>query len=475
VLAETASVGPVTAADLAAWERFVELDSGGRSALRTERKIEEIVLLRALAAAGPGLDDPQLREARAALAARVAETAARRAILASIRIPETELRAEFERRKESFSRPASWRLADLFLRVDPAADSATKAAVRDRLEALRARIVAGESFAALATAESESGTRLRGGAAGFVELASLRPELARVVATMKEGDLSPVLELPSGFVLLSCGGFDPAVEPSYEKVRSEVENGLRAARFESRWAELASSAPRPRDGEPPFEAAQRRADHFLAAARAAGGDLSDDDRLLTEWKEQEIRAQAAANRIAAAWIADPTAEEIAAAWGARRDQLVEPRSSRLRLLRLRLTAGTPRADVDAFVALGRELAERGGDLERAAAGFAGTARPEIEDLGWVGDDQIWALGLNAEAAWRSLRPGGFSPAVQEARALLILELRDQRPERRLELVEATATVRKLLLAERRSAASERLRKETLAAAGIRWLRPGAEP
>ncbi len=76
--------------------------------------------------------------------------------------------------------------------------------VKDRALAddLVARARAGEDFAALARAHSKGPTASKGGDIGRVVIADLQPVIADALAPMGVGDVSSVLELPAGFLVL---------------------------------------------------------------------------------------------------------------------------------------------------------------------------------------------------------------------------------------------------------------------------------
>jgi choline-sulfatase len=73
---------------------------------------------------------------------------------------------------------------------------------RARAEAIARRLEAGESFAALARAESRDASASLGGDLGNVRVDDLAAPLRTAAATLAPGQLSPVLETEAGYVLL---------------------------------------------------------------------------------------------------------------------------------------------------------------------------------------------------------------------------------------------------------------------------------
>lgn len=72
----------------------------------------------------------------------------------------------------------------------------------DEAQRLRQRIIAGEDFAAAARTESIDASASAGGLLGRIDVASLRPELRRVLENASPGSTTAVIELPTGFAFL---------------------------------------------------------------------------------------------------------------------------------------------------------------------------------------------------------------------------------------------------------------------------------
>jgi hypothetical protein len=73
---------------------------------------------------------------------------------------------------------------------------------RAQAEDLRRRVSAGEDFAAVARAESVDASAAAGGLLGTVDLTTMRPELREAVAGTAPGQLSAVIQIPTGFAFL---------------------------------------------------------------------------------------------------------------------------------------------------------------------------------------------------------------------------------------------------------------------------------
>ncbi len=117
-------------------------------------------------------------------------------------------------------------------------DAAAKAAARARAESIRRRIQGGEDFVEVAKNESDEGpdTELRGKAVK-VPIESLEPELSESLEKLQPGEMSEVLEDPEGFTIFLVESRDGDREPTYDEIRSRLENVLRAEKMEAQYAE----------------------------------------------------------------------------------------------------------------------------------------------------------------------------------------------------------------------------------------------
>lgn len=511
--------GTITAAELERWQRYQQM-IGTRANRR--QAIEDLVVVEVLASR----IDPESETSRS-LDRWLGEIEAGDAWLdRHLRLEaqpgETELRTEYEKTKERFHRPKRWRLSNIFLRVPLEASAAERAGHRHHLEGLVDRLRAGEDFASLAEAESDSSTRLRRGDMGFVLLSKLQPTVARVVGEMDVGDLSPILDIPDGLLVLLCTAIQTPESRTFEEARPRLVGRIRSRRLQRMTRDLEDSLlaslsiehmdpeswidpsavlarylldrqPRtltvgefshflrrhklsedPASLQPP----QRR-EHvqqlLLTVAKAREGErrgrLDDPDHLLLlEYRDLERRAQLAANKEAQGLLRQPTEEQLKHWIEANRSQLFHPVTHHIRALEARRD---PSLGAEFFARLrlaGQRLAtggtglEQGSSLERVAQEFA--PHLQLRDYGWLTDSQIWTLGRNIDHELRNLPAGGFSQLVQEGPKLFLLERVAERPRRPFSAAEARQHAEATLLAAERRRAGKLLRRNILAEQAI---------
>jgi peptidyl-prolyl cis-trans isomerase SurA len=122
----------------------------------------------------------------------------RRVIAQTNAVSDEEIDDAVKRLKESVNEPQS-RVAEIFLGVDsPQQDDE----VRRLAERLIEQMKHGARFSAVAQQFSQSATAAVGGDIGWVHTEQLNPDLAKAVAQMRPGELSPPIRTAAGYYLL---------------------------------------------------------------------------------------------------------------------------------------------------------------------------------------------------------------------------------------------------------------------------------
>ena len=122
----------------------------------------------------------------------------RRKAAETVDISDDEIDAAMQRIKEHAGEPQS-RVAEIFLAVDSPSQDAEELALAQKLTD---QMKQGARFSALAQQFSQSATAAVGGDLGWLRLDQLSPDLAKVVAGLKPGELSPPIRSGGGYYLL---------------------------------------------------------------------------------------------------------------------------------------------------------------------------------------------------------------------------------------------------------------------------------
>ena len=105
-------------------------------------------------------------------------------------VSQDEIRQYYEDNKDSYFRPAAWRLSHILISIPPTTPSEEFGEFEERAEKVVAMIRDGEDFAAVAWDHSDDPYRVKGGDLGMVHEGMLEPELERAVAKLDVGQVS---------------------------------------------------------------------------------------------------------------------------------------------------------------------------------------------------------------------------------------------------------------------------------------------
>ena len=176
-------------------------------------------------------------------------------------VSEAEERAYYDAHLSEFGTTPSVTLREIQVNatVDPVKKAASVGALDDAREkagAIRARILKGEAFEKVAAEASDSPSKANGGLIGPISRDEMNQELLKMIASMKVGDITPVLNTATG--------------AQFFKLESSIESTTL-----------------------PFEAARARIADRLSAEKAGAEFKKYMQRLraqaIIEWKNEDLR------------------------------------------------------------------------------------------------------------------------------------------------------------------------------------------
>jgi peptidyl-prolyl cis-trans isomerase SurA len=167
----------------------------------------------------------------------------RREVARNISLTEEEARQYYKAHPTEFMKPATVTLREILVSV-PVQGTGTQAtfnaAIQDaakiKIDAVRARAVAGEDFLKLISEVSESGTKANNGLIGPVVVDELNPLLAAALEKMQPGDISEVLRSRAGYQIFKLESRSAAEPEPFEKVRNEIAQKIYEGRREGEMA-----------------------------------------------------------------------------------------------------------------------------------------------------------------------------------------------------------------------------------------------
>lgn len=149
-------------------------------------------------------------------------------VVPGIELTDEGIRKFYDDNLEKFEVPEQVKSSHILIRVEAGADEATRTAAREKLEALRKRIVAGEDFATLAKEHSEDpGSGASGGDLGFFTKDRMVPPFAEAAFALQPGELSQVVETRFGYHLIQTTERKAAGRQEFEEVKEPIANYLR--------------------------------------------------------------------------------------------------------------------------------------------------------------------------------------------------------------------------------------------------------
>ncbi len=160
-------------------------------------------------------------------------------VFGKVGVTEEEARAYYDSHLAEFTTAPTVTLREILVSAggDPnTLNVAQDEAAKERVEKIRARIVAGENFDQLAADASDAPSKANAGLIGPLSVGDLSTELRQVIEGLKVGGVSEVIRTTRGYQLLKLESSTPAETMPFEKAREligeRVFTGKRVAEFE---------------------------------------------------------------------------------------------------------------------------------------------------------------------------------------------------------------------------------------------------
>jgi peptidyl-prolyl cis-trans isomerase SurA len=154
-----------------------------------------------------------------------------REIGARIDVTEPEEREYYESHLSEFGTTPSVTLREILVNaeVDPVKKQPSVGALddaRDKAEAIRARALKGESFDKLAAELSDAPSKANGGLIGPISRDEMNEELLKMLAKMKAGEVTPVINTPTGAQLFRLESSIESTTLPFEAARPQIAERL---------------------------------------------------------------------------------------------------------------------------------------------------------------------------------------------------------------------------------------------------------
>jgi|GEM_PF-329517 len=148
------------------------------------------------------------------------------------KITDKEVREFYDKNRDKFTRPGMLHLKHMLIQPKPSPDKADEAAWKAAEEAAkkaRLRVMAGESFEAVAKQVSEAADAGKGGDLGMVPVSALPPFYVAAAAKLADGDLSDPIRSEFGVHVIQKIGSQSDGEVSFEEAAPRIRAMLEGA------------------------------------------------------------------------------------------------------------------------------------------------------------------------------------------------------------------------------------------------------
>ncbi|MEW5912619.1 MAG: SurA N-terminal domain-containing protein [Thermodesulfobacteriota bacterium] len=161
-------------------------------------------------------------------------------------ISDAQVEAYFKKHQPEYGSLDQVEVRAIFFTVSPGAGVGADNLVRQKAENVLQQIKAGGDFAALAKQHSQGPGADRGGSLGKIKSSDLLPAMRQSLAELKPGQVSQVLQIPQGFVIMQLlsrsGKTDLPLTEVREQIRNKLEREALEQRFKDWMKELRAKA-----------------------------------------------------------------------------------------------------------------------------------------------------------------------------------------------------------------------------------------
>lgn len=170
----------------------------------------------------------------------------RREVQSKIVVSDEEVGDYYQQHRDDYEGKEAVRVKQVLLMIPPDSTPEIRASLRKEADALRKRLLAGESFDVIAEKYSQGPAKQAGGDIGFIERGQTLPEVEAAAFKMKTHELSDVIESSVGFHLIQVMDKKGAGLKPLPAVRQEIimkiEDQKIAQRLDQWVAELRKKA-----------------------------------------------------------------------------------------------------------------------------------------------------------------------------------------------------------------------------------------
>ena len=152
-----------------------------------------------------------------------------REVAGRIDVTETEEKTYYDAHLPEFATTPSVTLREILVSVPTDPKGVNAAALEDaqkKAEDIRARVMKGESFEKIAGELSEAPSKANGGLIGPISKNELDEALGKMLAGMKNGEITPLVRVPNGIEILKLESTIEGTTIPFDQARSQIAQRL---------------------------------------------------------------------------------------------------------------------------------------------------------------------------------------------------------------------------------------------------------
>jgi peptidyl-prolyl cis-trans isomerase SurA len=154
-------------------------------------------------------------------------------VFGRISVTEAEEQRYYDEHPNDFTSPATVTLREILVKVpgdgksiNVGLDEETKA----KVEALRAKLLAGADFAQAVADESAAPSKANAGLVGPLNISELNPALAEALKPLKAGEITPVIPIQGGYEIFKVEALTAPARLKFAEARTQIANQIYAQR-----------------------------------------------------------------------------------------------------------------------------------------------------------------------------------------------------------------------------------------------------
>jgi len=148
-----------------------------------------------------------------------------------IQVTPEEIKVYYDAHQQDLVQPDGVELQQILISTE-AKSAEELPALRQKAAEVLAKAKADEDFAELARKNSNDASASRGGTVGFIESASLSPEIAAAIASLGKNEISEIIETRYGLMILKVLSRTQAGVPTLPEVEARIHERLYLERIQ---------------------------------------------------------------------------------------------------------------------------------------------------------------------------------------------------------------------------------------------------